>query len=160
MSRLPPGYRQSGDVGGRIAYILVHQAGLANTAVSEDDHLYGGLVRSSGSIIISAQQITAPYLQEDLLSRRHAGWSVAQGGRMMRMVSMTFESLRALHQKDGWFEASMPNDRNHQPDAREKERGRERGNKEQMYTAECRVRVGIGGWVAFCCAVTAETDAQ
>lgn len=55
MSRLPPRYRQSGDVGDKKAYILIHQAGLANTAISEDDHLYVEVVRSSGFRAMSAE---------------------------------------------------------------------------------------------------------
>jgi len=50
------------------AYILVHQAGLANTAIAEDDDLQRSATLTDWLVVRFY-----PYLQQDLLPRRHVG---------------------------------------------------------------------------------------
>lgn len=62
------------------SYILVHQAGLADTAISEDDdldfHLVRGVFSSTKHSLLTPETPISRmimYLEEDLLSRRHDG---------------------------------------------------------------------------------------
>ena len=55
------------------AYILVHQTGLADTAVAEDDDLFERLMSESWDLKTSRSASFLPHLKKDLLPRRHVG---------------------------------------------------------------------------------------
>jgi hypothetical protein len=69
---------------GGVSYILVHQTGLADTAIAEDNDLFP--VRSSRDTKYPVS--VGPYLQE-LLARRHVvGWGAWRENCMLVIVAL------------------------------------------------------------------------
>ena len=72
--------------GRSLSYILVHQTGLSNPTVTQDDHLL------SSELIVLVHDVST-HLQQNLLSGRHCG--VVLGGRRKKSEMLLRKDLRS-----------------------------------------------------------------